>query len=116
MSLFEVGAFLAAFVRYTEDPMFKEAIIVIVYSITTTPLLYIVLYAVYVLFLKVKTTTTLEQQRRLSYADMQNSDDEMDSAIRVNWQLFPDRVLNPNSYGTFCSYVLAYCLIGTVVV
>ena len=48
-----------------------------------------------------KATTTLERQRRLSYADMQNSDDEMDSAIRVNWQLFPDRVLNPNSYGTF---------------
>ena len=54
MSLFGVGVFLAAFVRYTEDPMFKEAIIIIVYSITTAPLLYIVLYAVYVLFLKVK--------------------------------------------------------------
>jgi len=42
----------------------------------------------------------LEQQRRLSYADIENSGNEMDGAIRVNWELFPDRILNPRSYGT----------------
>ena len=100
MSLFGVGAFLAAFVPYAEDHKVREAIVIIIYFITAVPLLYIVLYVAYVLFSKVKPTTTLEQQRRLSYADIENSDNEMDGAARVNWEMFPDRVLNPNSYGT----------------
>ena len=100
MSLFGVAAFLAAFVTYAEDRKYREVIIIIIYSITAVPLLYIVLYVAYVLFSKVKPTTTLEQQRRRSYADIENSDNEMDGAARVNWEMFPDRVLNPNSYGT----------------
>jgi len=67
MSLLGVGAFLTAFVTSITDLRCNKAIIYVVYFITTTPLLYIVLYTVYVLFSKVKTTTTLEQQRRFSY-------------------------------------------------
>ena len=94
MSGFGVASFLAAFTTYPEDPKFTEAIFIIIYSICCFPLLYIVLYSAFILFSKVKTQWTA------SYADVEVSYHATDDSIRANWQLFPDRVLNPNNYGT----------------
>ena len=95
MSAFGVASFLAAFTTYPEDPKFTEAIFIIIYSIACFPLLYIVLYSAYVLFSKVKTRWTA------SYDNIEVSYHATDGSLTANWDLFPDRVLNPNNYGTF---------------